>query len=334
MSASHWHEPIDLEEDWLVAIFGSDPESAKTSSSFSSLAPVQPAQDDDEAQDGEIAQPPPPDDDSEEPGQVAVRPGSLKLLYDFRRILHKLPLLASSDPTQVKRFIVGLHERVWHAPVGDVRNILQRCGQPWEVVLLAAEAVASCAVGRKYSRAGRRPQHRGAHLSPSFNGLVQMDVFQFRDHLFMLVIDEATRYKVATSCPGRYLKDLLGTLMKCWIRYFGPMKVFVTDQESALMTIKAGEEFQRVGMERRPAGTTTKKQGQMHTTTGLVERHIDLVKMSMLKIQAESGRYGIGFEMEELAAEAAMSMSQNLTMSVGGYTPSILLFGVLPRGFP
>ena len=235
----------------------------------------------------------------------AVRPGSLKPLYDFRRIFHKLPRLASSDPTQAKRLIVGLHERLWHAPVGDVRNILQRCGQPWEVVQLAAEAVASCAVCRKYSRAGRRPQHRGAHLSPSFNDLVQMDVFQFQDHLFMLVIDEATRYKVATSCPGRYLKDILGTLMKCWIRYFGPMKIFVTDQQSALMTIEAGQEFQRLGIERRPAGTTTKKQGQMHTTTDLVERHIGL-----LKIQAESGRYGIELGMEELAAEAAMS--QNL----------------------
>ena len=64
----------------------------------------------------------------------------------------------------------------------------------------------------------------------------------------------------------------------------------------------------------------------MHTTTDLVERHIGL-----LKIQAESGRYGIELGMEELAAEAAMS--QNLTMSVVGYTPSILLFGVLPRGF-
>ena len=254
----------------------------------------------------------------------AVRPGSLKPLYDFRRIFHKLPRLASSDPTQAKRLIVGLHERLWHAPVGDVRNILQRCGQPWEVVQLAAEAVASCAVCRKYSRAGRHPQHRGAHLSPSFNDLVQMDVFQFQDHLFMLVIDEAMRYKVATSCPGRYLKDILETLMKCWIRYFGPMKIFVTDQQSALMTIEAGQEFQRLGIERRPAGTTTKKQGQMHTTTGLV-------KMSMLKIQAESGCYGIELEMEELAAEAAMS--QNLTMSVGGYTPSILLFGLLPRGF-
>ena len=71
------------------------------------------------------------------------------------------------------------------------------------------------------------------------------------------------------------------------------MRILVTDQESSLMTVEAGEEFQRLGIERRPAGTTTRKQGQQHTTTGLVERHIDLVKIGMLKIQAESNRYGI-----------------------------------------
>ena len=195
MSASHWHEPIDLEEDWLVAIIGSDPDPPKHPAHLHHWSQFNQHKTMTKLKMEKLAQLPPPDCDSEEPGQVAARPGSLKPLYDFRRILHKLPRLASSDPTQVKRLIVGLHERVWHAPVGDVRNILQRCGQPWEVVQLAA-------VCRKYSRAGRRPQHRGAHLSPSFNDLVQMDVFQFQDHLFMLVIDEATRYKVATSCPG------------------------------------------------------------------------------------------------------------------------------------
>ena len=96
-----------------------------------------------------------------------------------------------------------------------------------------------------------------------------------------------------------------------------------------MMTVEAGEEFQRLGIERRPAGTATKKQGQQHT--GLVERHIDLVKIGMLKIQAESRRYGLGLQPEDLAAEAAMA--QNLTLSVGGYTPATMLFGVLPRGF-
>ena len=215
-------------------------------------------------------------------------------------------------------------------PVADVRNILIRCGQPHDVWKLTGDAIATCTICRKYSRAGRHPQYK-THLASNFNELVQCDVFQFQDNLFILVIDEATRYKVATSCNGRYLVDILSALMRGWIRYFGPMRILVTDQESSLMTVEAGEEFQRLGIERRPAGTTTRKQGQQHTTTGLVERHIDLVKIGMLKIQAESNRYGIELQPEDLAAEAAMA--QNLTLSVGGYTPATMLFGVLPRGF-
>jgi len=306
MSASQWHEPIDLEEDWLVAVFGDDTEEKKkgttSSSSSTALVPVADAEDAEGDQpEGELSQLDPPEHEGEEQGQVAVQPGSLKPVYDFRRIFHNL----------------GLHERLWHSPVADVRNILIRCGQPHDVWKLTGDAIATCTICRKYSRAGRRPQYK-THLASNFNELVQCDVFQFQDNLFILVIDEATRYKVATSCNGRYLVDILSALMRGWIRYFGPMRILVTDQESSLMTVEAGEEFQRLGIERRPAGTTTRKQGQQHTTTGLVERHIDLVKIGMLKIQAESNRYGIELQPEDLAAEAAMA--QNLTLSVGGYT--------------
>ena len=111
--------------------------------------------------------------------------------------------------------------------------------------------------------------------------------------------------------------------MNSWIRYFGPMQVLVTGQESFLMTVAAGEELQRLGIERRPAGTTSGKQGQKHTTTGLVEKHTDLIKLTMVKIQAEASRWGIEVQGEELAAEA--SMAQNTTMSVGGHSPVTML---------
>ena len=97
------------------------------------------------------------------------------------------------------------------------------------------------------------------------------------------------------------------------------------------MTIGAGDEFQRLGIARQPAGTTSGRQGQKHTTTGLVEKHIDLVKLTMLKTQAEAGRFGIEVEGEELAAEA--SMAQNTTTNVGGYSPVTMVFGILPRGY-
>jgi hypothetical protein len=54
----------------------------------------------------------------------------------------------------------------------------------------------------------------------SFNEVIQADLYSYDGKTYLLVIDEATRYKVATLCEGRELKHILGALMRCWIRYF------------------------------------------------------------------------------------------------------------------
>ena len=332
LSASQIHEPMELDDDWMVAIFGNDTtQKDESASSSSAIVPAEQKKEDQEEPAGDLVPLDPPEHDSEEPDKIAVHPGGLKPTYDFRRIFKKLPRLALDDETAAKRLILGLHERLWHSGLTDTVNILRRCGMPYHVCRLAPDAVASCMICRKYSRAGRRPQHKGVNLSCNFNDLVQTDIFHFQDEIFLITVDEATRYKIATRCSGRFLKDILSALMNSWIRYFGPMRVLVTDQESSLMTVAAGEELQRLGIERRPAGTTSGRQGQKHTTTGLVEKHIDLIKLTMVKIQAEASRWGIEVQGEELAAEA--SMAQNTTMSVGGYSPVTMLFGILPRGF-
>jgi hypothetical protein len=45
----------------------------------------------------------------------------------------------------------------------------------------------------------------------------------------------------------------------------------------------------------------------------------------------EAGRWGLEIEGEELASEA--SMAANTAHQIGGYAPSTMLFGVLPRGY-
>jgi hypothetical protein len=62
-----------------------------------------------------------------------------------------------------------------------------------------------------------------------------------------------------------------------------------------------------------------------------VEKHIDLIKLTMAKLQAEAGRWELEIEGEELASEA--SMAANTTHCIGGYSPVTILFGILPRGF-
>ena len=331
LSLSQWHEPIELDEDWLIAFFGADPEGEPTTSSSASSIKAIKDKDADDDPGGELALLPQPELEEEAAEEPAHHPGSLRPIFDFRRVFARLPRLAGTDDITAKRLILGLHERLWHAGTQEVKNILIRCGMPHAVWRLTGDAVSSCRICRKFSRAGRRPQFKGANLSMQFNEMVQADLYNYDGETFLLVIDEATRYKVATKCESRELKHILGALMRCWIRYFGPMRTLVSDQETALMTVHAGVELQRLGIARQPGGTTSKLQGQQHTATGLVEKHIDLTKLTMAKIQAEAARWGLEIEGEELACEACMAA--NTIFNVGGYSPVTMLFGVLPRGY-
>lgn len=78
-------------------------------------------------------------------------------------------------------------------------------------------------------------------------------------------------------------------------------------------------------------GTTAGQGAEQHTGTGLVERHVGLQKLTMQKIKAELNRQGSNVENDWLAAESAMAANQ--TMSYGGVTPAMAVFGILPRGF-
>lgn len=338
MSHGQIHEPIDFDEDWLVCIFGAYPamsradrkrhdEAQEATSDDKAVEPFEPLP---EATQEELL-PQPYEEASIQPVEPGDQPSALKPLFNFKKIYEKLPNLVNINELKAKRLLLGLHERMWHCPVMDFQNLLRRCGQPAEVIKLASEVVSGCAICRKFVRASRRPQFKSS-LAESFNENVQIDGFQFKGSQYLLMIDEATRYKVSAPLQGRELHHYLHVLQTYWLRYFGPMRNIIMDQETSLMTIDAGTDFDRIGINRVPAGTTSGREGQKHTGTGLVEKHIDLTKTTMAKILAEAARYNITVEPEELAAEAAMS--QNMTLNVGGgYTPSMCVFGVLPRGY-
>ena len=74
-------------------------------------------------------------------------------------------------------------------------------------------------------------------------------------------------------------------------------------------------EFERLNIERKPKGTTAGAAGAQHTSTGLVERHTGLMKLTMLKLKAELDRQGIVAETSEIAMESAMA--HNCTLNYG-----------------
>eukprot|EP00913_Durusdinium_trenchii_P002492 g2304.t1 len=264
-----------------------------------------------------------PVDDEEESKMI-------KPIYDFRRIFKKLPTLATTDEAKAKRLLLGSHERMWHCPVMDFKNVLSRCGMPPEVLQLAKTTVSACAVCCRFTRATRRPQVKSS-LARDFNEVIQIDSFQYRSSLFICIVDEAARYKVAGQLKSRELSSFLDAVMQLWFRHFGPCRRIVCDQEGSLMSQEAAPEFDRLGIERVPMGTTSGAAGKKHTGTGMVERHIGLLKMTMSKCSTEAARFSITPELEELAAEAAMA--HNMTLNIGGYSPAMMVFGILPRGY-
>ena len=358
LSNAQCHEPIDFDDDWLVALFGTDPSETNNPTSSSSrpirknkdkpnlppsdheddslLAPYDEENIFDE-EDGDHYGPsirPEGDEQKEvpeEPEEVsAVEKQVIKPTYDFRRVYKRLPALASTDETAAKRLLLGLHERMWHSPIMDFKNILMRCGMPPEVVRLASDAVASCAVCRKFVRATRRPQVRTS-LAANFNEVIQMDIFYCQGDPYLLIVDEATRYKSGGLLDNKELSTILSCLINNWLKFFGPPCQIVADQESSIMTQEASNDMDRLGIIRKPKGTTSGREGKKHTGTGLVEKRVDLTKNCMNKIREEALRFNITVEKDELLSEALMA--QNSTLSYGGYTPSMCVFGISPHGF-
>ena len=257
-----------------------------------------------------------------EPSDAAaeqIRP--IRPNYNLRRVLQKLPqLVAAGDNVKAKRLLLGLHERLWHSPINDYLNLLRRCGMDVDVLDLAKEAVQECHICRKFVRLYHTDlsESRRSYLFWRYS---TDNLFFLQDTTYLLMIDEATRFKMCRVLPGQDSEHIMDALMKSWIYLFGPPSRIVMDQQVSLMSHESGMELERLNITRVPKGTTSGAAANRHTGTGIVERHVQLMKLTMLKLQAEMSRQGVTLENEEMAGEAAMA--HNITLSYGGVTPAM-----------
>ena len=202
----------------------------------------------------------------------AVRPEgeeqakTIKPLFDFKKVYKRLQSgIIESDPHTAKRLLLGLHERFYHCPITDFKNMLLRAGLPSDILPLAEEAVMSCSICRKYVRLPNRPQVKIGSSAGTFNYRIQMDLFQYKETWVLLVICEATRLKAATAVEGKSHTELLGKLCESWIYVYGAPHQLVLDQESSLMGHEAAHEMERFNIERVPKGTTSGPAAEQHT---------------------------------------------------------------------
>ena len=246
---------------------------------------------------------------------------SIKPTFDLKHLPTKL---ANAEPEERKRLLTGLHERFWHAGPGDMLRLLEAMMVPRHIVAEGLQAVRDCPQCKTWANKMPKPTVK-AYIATTFNETVQHDLFFLWDEPFMLLIDEAIRWKTGDHLMSKASTVLLKRIFGLWLRLFGPMRNFLTDQEGGLVSNEATAFFDRFNITRLLAGT-----GGSHTK-GLVERHISLVKHSMLIMNQEARKSGLKISHSELCQEVCMS--QNLMLEHNGGTPQTALTGQTGRGW-
>ena len=142
------------------------------------------------------------------------------------------------------------------------------------------------------------------------------------------MMDSATRYKQCTLIADRTAQSIMEGFMDRWISIFGPPSVCISDQEAAVTGDDVSINFERLCILRNPKGSDP--QGK-HTGTGGIERHVQLTKMTMLKLREELESQGVTLPIKMIGQEAAMA--QNLTLEYGGVTLAQAALGMYERNF-
>ncbi|CAK0846103.1 unnamed protein product [Prorocentrum cordatum] len=254
--------------------------------------------------------------------EIVIKPN-----FDLQRFKHQLEE-AASDQARLA-LLLGFHLKFWHATPDEMARLLAALGVEPNIIKLCPQVVKDLCEGcRKYAMPLHRPAFR-AHITTKFNERVQGDLFFLWDMIWLILVDEHIRYKVIGVMKDKTAPEYLRCMGECWIRFFGPMETFVSDQEGALTSDLVGTTLDRYTIKREFAGTDTNKEEK--STTGLVESHIRMTKSIALKNEVVAKREGLNISKETLMYEAAMS--QNLLLNFGGSTPANALLGYTPRDF-
>jgi hypothetical protein len=244
--------------------------------------------------------------------------------FDFTKLRQNL-IDNSSDSDRV-RLLKGLHEKLWHELKDGMERFLRRLGVPERCYELIETVIATCEQCNAFKPVPRRPRF-GAELAGHFGDVLMVDLFYIFNMQFMLMIDEAVRYKVAALLATKDAKSIMKCLLNNWIRYFGACKCIMSDQEGGIKSDDFALACDRFSIHRKLAGSDDRGQ---HTSTGLVERHVSLVKITALKCEHQCRAQGLDIDKEDIVIECCMG--QNHQLEYNGYTPAQGLLGHNPRG--
>ena len=220
--------------------------------------------------------------------------------FDFTKLRQQL-IEHTDDATRVG-LLKGLHEKLFHELEPGMQRFLQRLGVPERCHELVKMVIDDCEHCNAFKPVARRPRY-GAELAGNFGDVLVVDLFFLWGLTFILMIDEAVRFKVACHLKSKDAKSLMKTMLYGWFRYFGTPRCLRSDQEGGIKSEEFGMVCDRYSIHRQLAGNDDNGK---HTSTGLAERHIQLIKNNDLKCERQCRLQGLDVDKEDIVFECTM----------------------------
>ena len=149
----------------------------------------------------------------------------------------------------------------------------------------------------------RRPANRNistSSLSEHFNDKVEVDLLFWKRHIVLHMCDVLTRWGEAGKIESRETTCVLRGLRQHWTARWAPPNCFISDGEGALDSHEA-----RVWAEKIGTQLVIRPTGGIGAAT--VERHNEILRQSLHRIEEQFTTEGIAFVPEDVIAEALMA---------------------------
>ena len=148
-------------------------------------------------------------------------------------------------------------------------------------------------------------------LAEDFNRVIQWDILFHRRIMVSHCIDEAIRWSAGSIIPDRQSQTLIKAITNDWIRHFDAPGLIIADGEKGLVSEEVAQWLDRHSCQLKPKAP--KEHAQM------VERHHELLRRILLRVEAQLAEEGINVGLDVILAESLLA--KNCLLQVSGHSP-------------
>ena len=122
-----------------------------------------------------------------------------------------------------------LHRQFSHPSIKKLCDLVKNAGvtDP-EFIKILQTLPSSCEVCIRYKKTEPKPIV-GFTLGSYFNENIAMDIKEISGNKVLQLVDHATRYSVGIRISSKESSDIISTIFKHWITYFGTPIAILTD---------------------------------------------------------------------------------------------------------